>query len=203
MERQSRRPLDRRRPTNTNRMHLYDAATNRLLRSYDAGSASRRRAGVDRSGRSAPTAASSPSSCKRARPPSRCACWTRTPCNPRRPGSPPRRRSRSPVVRRPCSAADGRYLAATFSRKNGQATRWSGTCAPRPRPPSGYRPAADGAQPMALSPDGQTLYTAWPLTAYDVATGKRIWREPSCRRHALDLNAEGTLLALADRKDLR
>ena len=52
---------------------------------------------------------------------------------------------------------------------------------------------------LALSPDGQTLYTAWPLTAYDVATGKRIWRREEVRSvWALDVNAKGTLLALGD-----
>ena len=37
-------------------------------------------------------------------------------------------------------------------------------------------PTGTDPQAMALSPDGRTLYTGWPLTAYDVATGKRIWR---------------------------
>ena len=56
-----------------------------------------------------------------------------------------------------------------------RATRWSGTSAPRPRPPSGCRPEPT-PRAMALSPDGRILYTGWPLTAYDVATGERIWR---------------------------
>ena len=37
-------------------------------------------------------------------------------------------------------------------------------------------PTGTDAQGVALSPDGRTLYTDWPLTAYDVATGKQIWR---------------------------
>jgi len=49
---------------------------------------------------------------------------------------------------------------------------------------------------MALSPDGQTLYTGAPLTAYKVATGKRIWRHEEVKSFALDVNADGTLLAI-------
>jgi WD40 repeat protein len=43
------------------------------------------------------------------------------------------------------------------------------------------------------------LYTSWPLTAYKVATGKRIWRREDVTSYygALDVNAEGTLLAIA------
>ena len=46
-------------------------------------------------------------------------------------------------------------------------------------------PTGTGLQGMALSPDGRTLYTGWPLTAYDVATGEQIWRREdvtSCAR---------------------
>jgi WD40 repeat protein len=49
---------------------------------------------------------------------------------------------------------------------------------------------------MALSPDGQTLYTSDPLTAYKVANGERIWRrEDLYSGSALDVNADGSLLA--------
>ncbi len=37
-------------------------------------------------------------------------------------------------------------------------------------------PTGTDLQGLALSPDGRILYTGWPLTAYDVATGKQIWR---------------------------
>ena len=37
-------------------------------------------------------------------------------------------------------------------------------------------PTGSDPQTMALSPDGRILYTDWPLTAYEVATGKQIWR---------------------------
>ena len=59
-------------------------------------------------------------------------------------------------------------------------------------------PTGTDPQGMALSPDGQTLYTGFPLTAYDVATGKRIWRrgEVWTWYTTLDVNAEGTLLAV-------
>ena len=92
-------------------MHLYDAATNRLLRSYDAG----------RPPEDEPAfmlGAFSPDSSQLAvilrtwSPPSRCACWTRTPCS--------RRRSSPPPAAEPVNgvdvqfSADGRYLAATM-----------------------------------------------------------------------------------------
>ena len=34
-------------------------------------------------------------------------------------------------------------------------------------------PTGTDLQGLALSPDGRTLYTSWPLTAYDVASGER------------------------------
>ena len=57
-------------------------------------------------------------------------------------------------------------------------------------------PVGLGLQGMALSPDGRTLYTSWPLTAYDVASGTRVWRRPDVRTFGLELNSEGTLLAV-------
>ena len=83
-------------------------------------------------------------------------------------------------------SADGRYLAATLLTSplvkddpvSLRATRWSGTSAPRPRHPCGCRPAP-ACQGLALSPDGQTLYTSRPLTAYDVASGDRSGARPS------------------------
>ena len=61
-------------------------------------------------------------------------------------------------------------------------------------------PTGTDVQGMALSPDGRTLYTGWPLTAYDVASGERIWRREDVTivGRRLDVNAEGTLLALGD-----
>ena len=80
-------------------------------------------------------------------------------------------------------SADGRYLAATV-----QTVNWPGQDASEapgyavvwdlrsPSTPPIRVPTGTDAQGMALSPDGRILYTGWPLTAYDVATGKRIWR---------------------------
>ena len=161
-----------------NRMHLYDAATNRLLRSYDAGGAEDEQASCRRS---APTADSSPSSCM--------AQETTEPV-----------RLLDPDTMQPTTkldfpggkpvwgidvqfSADGRYLAATVQTVNwpardasdapGYAVVWDlrSPSTPPVRVPTGTDP-----QGMALSPDGRTLYTGWPLTAYDVPTGKRIWR---------------------------
>ncbi len=116
-----------------------------------------------------------------------------------------RRRSRSCGVDLQFSA-DGRYLAATLQ------TVRSGRAGPRNHP--GYAvvwdlrspatppvrvPTGTGIQGMALSPDGRTLYTSRPLTAYDVASGDTIWRRArAVTPVALDMNAEGTLLALVD-----
>ena len=103
-------------------------------------------------------------------------------------------------------SADGRYLAATVQTVNwriedasespGYAVVWDlrSPSSPPERIPTGL-----GLQTMALSPDGQILYTAAPLTAYRVATGERIWREPKLRTFGqLDVNRQGTLLALGD-----
>ena len=100
------------------------------------------------SGRSAPTALSSPSSWRGRSPQSRCACWTRTRCEPTHETRLPRPPSRSPGVDVQFSA-DGRYLAATMLTRplalvtlpKSRATRWSGTSAPRAHHPCGCRPA--------------------------------------------------------------
>ena len=200
------------------RMHLYDAATNRLLRSYDAG-----RAPEIGLGHGSIIGAFSPDSGELAiilesmsSEPVRlldadtmqstaggvelCAP---SPCNTEL-ASP----AGKPVFGLDVQfSADGRHLAATVHTVNpleqdaletkGYAVVWDlrSPSTPPVRVPTGY-----GLQRLALSPDGSTLYTTWPLTAYDVATGKRIWRREEVTSHylALDVNAEGTLLALAD-----
>ena len=104
------------------------------------------------------------------------------------------------------SARDGRYLAAsvntaltayTDTKSSGYAVVWD---LRSPSEPPVRLPTGETFQGVALSPDGQTLYTGWPLTAYDVATGERIWRreEVTTGYVTLDVNAQGTLLALAD-----
>ena len=80
-------------------------------------------------------------------------------------------------------SADGRYLAATVhtvfwedrmpADAPGYAVVWD---LRSPSTPPIRVPTGTDAQAMALSPDGRILYTGWPLTAYDVATGKQIWR---------------------------
>ena len=102
-------------------------------------------------------------------------------------------------------SADGRYLAATVhtvplveqdaSETPGYAVVWD---LRSPSTPPVRVPTGIDVQGMALSPDGRTLYTAWPLTAYDVASGERIWRreDVTTAYATLDVNAEGTLLAL-------
>ena len=188
-----------------NRMHLYDASTNRLLRTYPpvgpSGDERMFLSGVQPRQQAARRDPEWPGLHR-----SRCACWTRTPCSRRR-------SSTSPAASRygGCDvgfSADGRYLAATVHTVAWPRRAWTerrpglrgglGPPLPVHAPhPGAYRNRI--LQGMALSPDGQILYTDWPLTAYDVATGKRIWRrEDVTSPYPLDVNVEGTLLAVAD-----
>lgn len=193
----------------TNRMHLYDASTNRLLRSYDAG-----------------------------RPPEDGQAWLMGTFSPDSrqlavvlesvestepvrlldPDTmqPTGTRLASPEGRPAIGfdvqfSADGRYLAATLLTVPRQesaladppsyAVVWDLRF---PTTPPVRVPTGTMIQGVALSPDGQTLYTSWPLTAYDVATGNRIWRRGDLISFlALDINAEGTMLALEDSDSLR
>ncbi|MFC7496294.1 MULTISPECIES: BTAD domain-containing putative transcriptional regulator [unclassified Nocardioides] len=104
---------------------------------------------------------------------------------------------------------DGRYLAAAVHTVDwaapeqvwawedpGYTLVWDlrSPSAPAVRVPTGPVP-----QGIALSPHGRTLYTGWPLTAYDVATGERLWRRSDLvSQPGVDVNAEGGLVALAD-----
>ena len=99
-------------------------------------------------------------------------------------------------------SADGRYLAASLQRP----------------PPSDTFPSNDPSfvlvwdlrfpdrqpervrtfaysQALELSPDGRTVYTAFPLTAYDVATGRKIWSTEFTSFFNLALTRDGKLLA--------
>lgn len=186
-----------------NRMHLYDASTSRLLRSYDAGRLpgdeqafmvarfspdSRQLAVILSSGTTEPVRLLDPSTMQ---PTTKLDI----------PGG-------KPVWGVDVQfSADGRYLAATVqtvdwpkldaSDARGYAVVWD-LRAPSVAPVR--VPTGTQFQGMALSPDGRTLYTASPLTAYDVATGNRIWRreDVSASYGGLDVNAQGTLLAVAD-----
>ena len=179
------------------RMHLYDASTNRLLRSYDAGDGwgsispafspdSRQLAVIPYGGRSTEPV--------RLLDPNTMQPTTTLDV----PGG-------KPVWGVDVAfSADGRYLAATVHTDNwpdgwpsdasGYAVVWDlrSPSTPPVRVPTGTDP-----QGVALSPDGRILYTEYPLTAYAVATGKQVWRRGDVTSIAFaDVNAEGTLLAL-------
>jgi DNA-binding SARP family transcriptional activator/WD40 repeat protein len=184
-----------------NRMHLYDAATNRLLRSYDGGrpaeeeqawmigafSPDTRQLAV------VPTSVESTEPVRVLDP------------NTMQPSIRLASATAEPVIGTDVQfSADGRYLAATFQivpeqelpniDVPGYAVVWDlrSPAAPPVRVPTGL-----ASQGMALSPDGRTLYTGWPLTAYDVASGEVIWRKPHLRTFLiLEVNATGTLLAM-------
>jgi WD40 repeat protein/DNA-binding SARP family transcriptional activator len=100
-------------------------------------------------------------------------------------------------------SADGRYLAVSLQRTPpGRQWSWFDPCLvavwnlsdPHARPRTIHIHA--GVQGVALSADGRTVYTAAPLTAYDVASGRVLWSDP---RHSsfltLDLSPDGRLLA--------
>ena len=101
-------------------------------------------------------------------------------------------------------SADGRYLAAALttvdwpkkdaSTAPGYAAVWD---LRSPSTPAGRVPLTD-IPGVALSPDGQTLYTDWPLTAWDVAKGTQLWQRDDIRSLlTVGMNDEGSLLALA------
>ena len=163
-------------------MHLYDAATNRLLRSYDAG---------EKRGSISP--AFSPDSRQlavilyfgqsiepvRLLDPNTMAPTTKLDF----PGG-------KPVWGADVEfSADGRYLAATVHTVNwlkraptkapGYAVVWD---IRSPSTPPTRVPTGTDLQRVALGPDGRILYTEYPLTAYEVATGKQIWRRGDLSR---------------------
>jgi WD40 repeat protein/DNA-binding SARP family transcriptional activator len=108
-------------------------------------------------------------------------------------------------------SGDGRYLAATVQtvdhgRQNASAALGYAVVWDLRSPASPVRvPTGVDVQGVALSPDGRTLYTGNPLTAYDVADRSRIWRRNDLTPFitTFDVNAEGTLLALGDQSPER
>ena len=62
------------------------------------------------------------------------------------------------------------------------------------RPPEVVRTDV-GTQGLVLSPDGRTVYTTIPLTAYDVATGRTVWSTEFISWLVLDISPDGKLLA--------
>ena len=182
-----------------NRMHLYDAATGRLLDSFDAG-----------------------------RPPEDEQAWLLGAFSPDSSKlaviltsvmSTEPVRLLDPNTMQPTTkldfpggkpvwgvdvqfSADGRYLAATMhtapieeeSETAGYALVWD--LRSPSSPPERVRTGVLFQQ-MAPSPDGRTLYTNAPLTAYDMAKGQRIWRRDEVVAWgSLDVNGQGTLLTL-------
>lgn len=186
-----------------NRMHLYDAVTNRLLRSYEAdrppdgeqafmigafsGDSSQLAVILEASKSTEPVRLLDPHTM-------RSTAKLRIPLG-------------RPVWGVDVAfSANGRYLAATMqtsswptgdSSGQGYAVIWDlGSPSAQPvRIPIGR--AGPG---LALSPDGQFLYTSEPLTAHEVATGEVMWRREQVASSygVFDINREGTLLALAD-----
>jgi len=99
-------------------------------------------------------------------------------------------------------SADGRYLAAAMQRKppgleidEGSAFVVVWDLRSSARTPALVRTDETRAQGLALSPDGQTVYTSWPLTAYDVATGRKVWSTDVESFVVLDISPDGRLLA--------
>jgi len=180
------------------RMHLYDASTDRLLRSYDASGppAFMLAAFSPDSTQLAVVVQSESAEPVRLLDPTTMEPTTKLPF----PGS-------KPVWGVNVGfSADGRYLAATVQTVNwyeedtsvapGYAVVWD---LQSPSTPPVRVATGTDVQGVVLSPDGRTLYTSWPLTAYDVADGSQIWRREELSTPyggALDINAEGTLLAL-------
>lgn len=191
-----------------NRMHLYDASTNHPVRSYDAGE-------LPEGEGAFMLGAFSPDSSQLAvvlenvqstEPVRLLDPRTMQPTAPHLafPGSTPLYGAAAQF------SADGRHLAATVfppgvegvppgsQDKPATALVWD---LRSPGSPPVRVPVGLGLQGMALSPDARTLYTSWPLTAYDVASGTRVWRRPDVRTFGLELNSGGTLLAVGGDTD--
>ncbi|WP_207084169.1 BTAD domain-containing putative transcriptional regulator [Nocardioides sp. S5] len=186
-----------------NRMHVYDAATNQLHDSYDAGRTGSRLQALG--------AAFSPDSKQLAvvlhgtKSTEPIRILDPTTMDPATELTFPDDEPVWAVDAR--FSADGTHLATTVQTVNwpykGHGRSPSHALVWDLRSPSSLPvrvSTGTDVQGMALSPDGDTLYTGWPLTAYDVATGTRVWRRPDLTTWytALDLNSEGTLLAVSD-----
>ncbi len=111
-------------------------------------------------------------------------------------------------------SGDGRSVAATFhappapgaSDRAGGATR-SADFALVWNPRRGDNPhrvdLPSGLHGLAVSKDARTVYTSWPLTAYDVSTSRQLWRSPLRGLQHLDLNRAGTLLTMPEWDDAK
>lgn len=188
-----------------NRMHLYDTATNRLVGSYDAGLPAE-------DGQAFVIGAFSPDSRQLAvtfgQTPSTDPVHLLDPETMQRTTTDLASPGPKPVVGRDVEfSADGRYLSATLltaaavERADPKIPNFAFVWDLRSptTPPVRLGPIKLGPQGVALSPDGRTLYTSVPLTAYDVATAEKIWQRPDVESSFhLAVNRTGTLLALAD-----
>ncbi|MBD3925070.1 winged helix-turn-helix domain-containing protein [Nocardioides cavernae] len=185
-----------------NWMHLYDASTSRLLRSYDAGR-------PPRAGQAWIMGSFSPDSRQLAvvlesvesTDPVRLLDPDTMQPTATRLSSP----GRQPAIGSDVQfSEDGRYLAASLETVPEQER--AGVAAPTyvavwdlrsPSTPPVRVPTGTAAQGIALSPDGSTLYTSAPLSAYRVASGTRIWRRSDITAFlGVDINTAGTVLAL-------
>lgn len=176
-----------------NQMHLYDAATNRWLDSYDGGrpaeneqafmfaafsrDSSQLAVILETSESSKPVRVLDPNTME---PTTQLTFPDDTPLN-------------GGDVQ---FSADGRHLAASVFEsgpdKNGYALVWD---LRSPTSPPVRIGIGLPLQQLALSPNGRILYTGSPLTAYDVASGTQLWRRPDVNEFSLDLDPQGNLLA--------
>ncbi len=99
-------------------------------------------------------------------------------------------------------SADDRYLAAvvqTWKAPYPLGLEWDLHAVDRP-PHRLALPNADGngsAPALTISPDGRTIYTQYPLTAYDVGTGKQEWLRRDLRGSSrVAITRSGGLLAV-------
>ena len=169
-----------------NRMHLYDTTTNRLLRSYDGDPPPDLEQGFM-------LGAFSPDSRQLA-----VALETSASPEPVRLLDPTtmEQTTRLAFPGGPLNAGDvrfsanGRHLAANVfppgvtccppgvAERRGMALVWD---LRSPASAPARIPIGIGLQRISLSPDGRTLFTGWPLTAYDVRSGRQVWKRPDLR----------------------
>jgi WD40 repeat protein len=101
-------------------------------------------------------------------------------------------------------SADGRFLAASAYGASYYSDAFGLVWDLRApgRPPHKVA-MTNASQSVVLSPDGHTIYGQWPLTAYDVATGKRLWRRPDLQGGPVfDTTLGPPIAALTKRGDL-
>ena len=169
-----------------NRMHLYDRRTQRVLRSYDFGSATADDAGL----RGTCVRAGQPHARGRHDEPLAQAGPAARPADDDGEES---AADLAGAATRPGVdlqfSADGRYLAVSF---RGPGVNPDVAAFDDPafllvwdlHDPGGAPrriSLGNATNGLALSPDGSTVYSAWPLSAYDVRSGRRLWRHPTAR----------------------